>query len=299
MLWSNLIRVKTLPLSLAPIFIATALILQQEKFDKIIFFLSLGTSFFLQIISNLANDYGDGTKGLDVERVGPSRYSSRDKIIRKKIVFSLMVCIVINIFLGGILLLYSFRTSNVWYVVVFCFIGICSLLAAIFYTVGKRPYGYRALGDIAVFIFFGLVGVLGNTFLYDKNIQFIWFLPAIALGFFMVGVLNINNIRDRENDKKYGKLTIAVLLGEHKSKIYQNIILGSGILLFITYSILTANNPVECLYWLAFLGIFHSMYSVSFYKKKQLLNKELAKLSFSIFFLAVLFIIGIGLSKFM
>jgi 1,4-dihydroxy-2-naphthoate octaprenyltransferase len=185
-----------------------------------IFLLCIVTTIFLQILSNLANDYGDSIHGADsADRKGPSRAVQSGKVSPAQMKAGIVVFVVLSLISGVTLLFIAFGFN--WNAILFFLaLGILSILAAIAYTVGKRPYGYAGLGDISVFIFFGLVGVMGSLYLFTHELKWDYVFPAISCGVFAVGVLNINNIRDIESDQKAGKYSIPVRIGKRKAVLY-------------------------------------------------------------------------------
>ena len=192
------------------------------------------TAVLLQILSNLANDYGDFKKGTDsAKRVGPQREMQSGAITEKEMILGLAVtaslCLV-----SGALLIFVFAQLTWQELAVFAALGLSAVLAALFYTLGKRPYGYRGLGDLFCFLFFGWAAVAGTFYLVTKTLDFSVLLPASAMGFLSNAVLNINNMRDYENDKVSGKNSFVVKLGLKKAFIYHSLlILGAFVCLTI------------------------------------------------------------------
>lgn len=187
----------------------------------VILFASL-TAIFLQILSNLANDYGDFKKGTDgAKRVGPQREMQSGSITEKEMRKGLAVTVILCLFSGGLLLLSVLLARASWKdVLFFAILGIGAILAALFYTLGKRPYGYRGLGDLFCFLFFGWAAVAGTYYLAAPSFDFSILLPASAMGFLSNAVLNINNMRDYENDKASGKNSLVVKMGLKKAYLY-------------------------------------------------------------------------------
>jgi len=238
--WFHAIRLRTLPLALASILMASFIAWSHGLFRWEVFILAALTTTLLQILSNLANDYGDSIHGADSEeREGPIR-AVQSGIIQAKEMKKAMILLGVLSFLSGISLLLVALDS---WVIFFSFIGIglLSIFAAINYTSGSNPYGYLGLGDISVFIFFGLVGVLGTYFLHTMGFSSTLLLPAVSLGLFSTSVLNINNIRDIESDQKAGKKSIPVRIGREAAVKYNwgLVILGNLALLF--FSIIEGN----------------------------------------------------------
>lgn len=249
--WLLAARLRTLPLSLSGILMGTFLALHQGKFDWKIFLLSCLTTILYQVLSNFANDYGDGIKGTDDNRIGPKRALQAGLLTSYQLKNSLIITGILS-FLTTILLLYvSFIPQFINYFLIFIGLGIASILAALFYTIGKNSYGYSGFGDVFVFVFFGIVGVFGSYFLYTKTIDWFIFLPATSVGFFSVAVLNLNNMRDIENDKASNKNTLVVKMGLKFAKIYQVILLNLPFFLCLIY-VMTKCKP-NTFYQLFFL----------------------------------------------
>jgi 1,4-dihydroxy-2-naphthoate octaprenyltransferase len=213
-----------------------------------IFLLCVLTTIFLQILSNLANDYGDSIHGADsADRKGPQRAVQSGAISAQQMKTAVIIFVVLCLVSGISLLLIAFGFD--WSALLFFFaLGIFSILAAIAYTVGKKPYGYSGLGDLSVLIFFGLVGVMGSYYLFTKNISWFQLLPALSCGLFSIAVLNVNNIRDIESDKKAGKFSIPVRIGRKNAIRYHWILLVSGIAAALTFTIITYQSPWQLIF---------------------------------------------------
>lgn len=240
--WIQAARLRTLPLSLSGIimgsFIARWRISQEGgNWDWRIFALALLVTLLYQILSNFANDYGDGIKGTDHNRIGEaeSRAVASGKITANQMRNAVILLSVLS-FMATVALLYvAFYpdyTKEFW---IFIGLGIACILAAIGYTVGKKPYGYMGLGDIFVFIFFGLVSVCGSYFLFTKTFDYDVLIPASAIGILSMAVLNLNNMRDIVNDELSGKKTLALRLGFRKAMVYEIILLQLPILLIFLF----------------------------------------------------------------
>ncbi len=256
--WISALRLRTLPLALACIGMGSFLAAFFSEFNWIVCVLSLTTTLFLQILSNLANDYGDSIHGADsIEREGPKRAVQQGAItgaaMKKAIIFLVLLS-----FISGTALLYfavGFYSKTFY---IFLGIGVLAILAAIAYTNGKRPYGYMGLGDVFVFLFFGLVGVIGTYFLHSETIEPSIILPAMACGFLATGVLNVNNIRDIKSDKAAGKNSIPVRLGQQKAKIYHYCLVGLAWVSILLFVIFNYKNQFNLLVLLALpLFILH------------------------------------------
>ncbi len=248
--WISAFRLRTLPLALACIGMGGFLAAAQGAFRTDIFLLCALTTIFLQVLSNLANDYGDSIHGADHdERIGPSRAVQTGAISATQMRNALIVFVALCLISGVSLLILSFGFN--WNAFLFFFgLGLMSILAAIAYTVGKKPYGYSGLGDLSVLIFFGLVGVMGSVYLFTQQINVLQVLPALSCGFFSIGVLNINNIRDIESDRKAGKFSIPVRIGKLKAVTYHWILLFSGLTTAFVYTIITYSSPWQFLFLL-------------------------------------------------
>ncbi|MGB1037538.1 MAG: 1,4-dihydroxy-2-naphthoate octaprenyltransferase, partial [Bacteroidia bacterium] len=214
--WLAAFRLKTLPLALGAIILGSSI--DSSSFDWSIFFFAALTAICLQVLSNLANDYGDFVKGTDKHRTDRQLAGGT---ITPKAMKSAIVILTLGSFLSGLYLLFISFGDELKYWIGFLGLGIASIIAAITYTVGKKAYGYNGLGDLFVFVFFGLVGVLGTSFLFDQSIHWINVLPAVAYGCLCMGVLNVNNIRDLNKDVLTNKITLAAKLGKSGAENYQ------------------------------------------------------------------------------
>lgn len=227
-------RLRTLPLAIAGITLGSVVAAYLTVHRWEITWLAISTAVLLQILSNFANDYGDYTKGVDANRT--DRAMAAGDLTMSQMRISLMVLGIASLISGIGLIGIAFQTISIQFVLFFL-LGLGSLGAAIYYTAGKNPYGYRGLGDLAVFIFFGLAAVSGVYFLHNPELNrsfWLSLLPASAFGFLSAAVLNVNNIRDIHSDQSQGKITLAVKFGATKSIIYQLVlILAAFICLYV------------------------------------------------------------------
>lgn len=255
--WLSSFRLKTLPLAISAIFIGNALAYWQQTFRWSIFLLTLLTACLLQILSNLANDYGDGLKGNDsVNRIGPKRGIHRGNITLRQLLIALVINTILCVVTGLCLLIFACDTRE--QLIVFIGIGILSIIAAITYTVGKNPYGYIGLGDISVLIFFGCVSVLGSFYLQHKSLSLSLMLPACGSGLLSVAVLNINNLRDFQSDKANHKKTLVVMMGIRLSQYYHVALLTLSYLLLSLFSLCYLSNISGWLFLITLpLYIYH------------------------------------------
>ncbi|QIA64392.1 1,4-dihydroxy-2-naphthoate polyprenyltransferase [Vibrio astriarenae] len=237
--WLSAARPKTLPLALTSIITASALAYSEGAFSLPVALLALLTATLLQILSNLANDYGDAEKGTDNEkRIGPMRAIQSGAVSLSTMRKAIAVNVVLTVISGLALVTYSL--DSLQNVLVFCGLGLLAIGAAIAYTMGSKPYGYVGLGDISVFTFFGLLGVLGTYFLHTGTLSVVTLLPAIGCGLLSVAVLNVNNMRDIENDAECGKRTVAVRLGLDGAKRYHYVLVVTGIASLMITNLLMA-----------------------------------------------------------
>src|SRR5690554_2107915 len=291
--WISAARLRTLPLSVAGIISAAAAAKELGLFSVAIFGLSLATTLGLQILSNYANDYGDGVKGTDNhERVGPMRAMQSGALSATTLKKGIAATAFITLILASLLIYISFRNENIWHSTLFLILGIAAIIAAITYTVGRYAYGYRALGDVFVFIFFGLLSVLGGYFLFAKNLNGFLFLPAIVVGLLSTAVLNLNNMRDRLSDSKANKNTLAVILGERKIKNYHYSLIIISFVSALSYFILNEVAWYKYLPMLAFIPLFIHLKVVNKNTSPTLLDPELKKVALSTFLFSVLFFVS-------
>jgi 1,4-dihydroxy-2-naphthoate octaprenyltransferase len=235
--WIQAARLRTLPLSISGILVGSAYAYYQHSFDWIIFVLALCTTLSFQILSNFANDYGDGIKGTDANRIGEKRLVASGEITSAQMKKAIIINSVIAFVLAVALIYFAFGQENFVYSFTFLVLGMASIAAAIKYTVGNNAYGYSGFGDVFVFIFFGLVAVVGSNFLYSQSIDIKLFLPATAIGMLSTAVLNLNNMRDIENDRIANKNTLVVKFGLKWAKKYQHFLIIVPFLCLFVFSI--------------------------------------------------------------
>ena len=288
--WISAARLRTLPLSISGILTASAAAIGVNSFSMLIFVLALATTLGFQILSNFANDYGDGVKGTDnADRVGPSRALQSGRLTAKELKMGMIVTASFTLLMASMLIFVAFGTENFITSLVFFNLGILSIIAAITYTVGKKAYGYRALGDIFVFIFFGALGVIGGYYLYTLEIKDFILLPAITIGLLSTAVLNLNNMRDRMTDATMNKITMAVLLGGKAVKLYHSLLIILAFLSALSYFMLTTEDSMGFLPLLAFIPLFMNLITVLRNDAPSLLDPELKKVALSTFLFSVLF----------
>ncbi|CAM4043415.1 1,4-dihydroxy-2-naphthoate polyprenyltransferase [Vibrio neonatus] len=250
--WLSAARPKTLPLALTSIVTGSCLAYTHQHFSWSVSLLALLTATLLQILSNLANDYGDSQQGTDnQDRLGPTRAIQSGEISPTQMKIAMIVCSLLSL-LSGLALILSSLTTIVD-IGIFLGLGVLAIFCAIAYTVGKRPYGYMGLGDLAVYVFFGLLGVGGTYYLHALSITADLLLPATATGLLAVAVLNINNMRDLDNDQTHGKTTVAVRLGLGKAKLYHALLISLAWLSYFAFVLNSHCNPLSLLLTVAIL----------------------------------------------
>ncbi len=291
--WISAARLRTLPLSISGIITAGAAAKESNMYSLSIFGLALATTLGFQILSNFANDYGDGVKGTDNhERVGPMRAMQSGVLSAKDLKIGIAITSIITLIIACFLIYVAFEGNNFLHSTIFFILGIAAIVAAITYTVGKTAYGYRALGDVFVFAFFGLLGVLGCYFLFTKNLNGFILLPAIVIGLLSTAVLNLNNMRDRLADANVNKITLAVLLGGSKVKTYHYFLIIGAFVCALVYFILKDATWIQYLALLAFIPLFIHLKKVKENTSPPLLDPELKKVALSTFLFSVLFFIS-------
>ncbi|MFU2059412.1 1,4-dihydroxy-2-naphthoate polyprenyltransferase [Avibacterium volantium] len=259
-MWVETARPKTLPLAAASIVMGAALAYWDHKFSWQISLLCLITTLLLQILSNFANDYGDHQKGTDTaERIGPLRGIQHGVISAQQLKKGLIAVILASLFFGFLLIGIAYQSYAD--LLAFSLLGGLAIIAAITYTVGAKPYGYMGLGDISVLLFFGILGVCGTYYLQTHQLNLMIFLPALATGLFATAVLNINNLRDIEQDKKAGKNTLAVRLGAKNGRIYHCTLLAVGALCYVIFALANFHHLLSFIFLLAYpLLVKHALY---------------------------------------
>ncbi len=295
-------RLRTLPLSVSGIIVGSYLgvdYLNSISIESVkivvwltpTFWLAILTTIGFQVLSNFANDYGDGVKGSDKNRTGEARMVSSGAITPKQMKMAMIVTTIITLIIALLLIYVAFGSDNFGYSVLFFVLGIASITAAIKYTVGNSAYGYSGFGDVFVFVFFGLLSVVGSYFLYTKNINFEIFLPAISVGLLSTAVLNLNNLRDREEDKKNNKNTLVVKLGIEKAKQYHYFLIFGALISALVFVFLNFETIYQFIFLVAFIPLIKNVKTVAENKIPAELDKELKKVALSTFLFAILFAI--------
>lgn len=309
--WFAAARLRTLPLSVSGIIVGASIGVSKnflDLFEKVeieygglvclahssvlessLFWLAILVTIGFQVLSNFANDYGDGIRGTDAKRQGEKRMVASGIISPKQMKIGMIITGIITFFLATFLIFRAFGNENFIISFIFFNLTIVSLIAAVKYTVGKKAYGYSGLGDVFVFLFFGLLSVLGSYYLFTHQLQWQLLLPATAIGCFSTAVLNLNNMRDIENDAAANKHTLVVKLGSIKAKKYHVFLLLFGMLCAVIYTVINFTEPLQFIYLIAFIPFLLNIKTVLKNKSPMLLDGELKKVALSTFLFAILF----------
>ncbi|MCF8274722.1 MAG: 1,4-dihydroxy-2-naphthoate octaprenyltransferase [Flavobacteriaceae bacterium] len=291
--WISAMRLRTLPLSVSGIILASCLAEYNGFFNWKTCVLAILTTLSFQILSNLANDYGDGIKGTDNnDRIGPERSIQSGRISPESMFNGIKISILISIILATMLIFISFNARDFFLALLFFILGTGSIIAAMRYTVGDDAYGYKGFGDIFVFIFFGLVSVIGCYVLYAKQIDHVIFLPAVTIGLLSVAVLNLNNMRDFESDIKSQKMTLAIKLGKKNMKLYHYTLILLAIILSGLFGVFYFTSPLNFIFIIMYIPLIMHLMRVKKNVDLKLLDSELKKVAITTFLLAIL--MGIG-----
>ncbi len=287
-------RLRTLPLSISGIIVGcflgnasidnTSSILQSS-----IFWLAILTTIGFQVLSNFANDYGDGVKGSDKNRAGEARMVASGKLTPNQMKSAMIYTTIFSLVTALLLIYTAFGKDNFGYSLLFIGLGIAAIVAAIKYTVGNSAYGYKGFGDVFVFLFFGLLSVLGSYFLFTKTLQLDILLPAISVGLLSTAVLNLNNLRDRVEDIKNKKNTLVVKLGESNAKKYHYLLILISFLSATLYVIVNYNSPYQFLFLIPFGILFKHVIRVKNTTNLSDLDSELKVVALNTFLFAILF----------
>lgn len=296
--WIKAFRLRTLPLSLSCILVGSGLAVIDNKFSWSILILAIITTTLLQVLSNIANDYGDTIKGTDNDnRVGPERALQSGKITRSQMKKAIIINSILALFSGLILISTAFDRENFITILFFIVLGVAAIAAAIKYTMGKNPYGYSGMGDLFVFLFFGLIGVMGTHYLHTNIFDIKALFPSVAIGLLSAAVLNMNNMRDEENDKECNKNTLVVKIGARNAKIYHSFLIGLAfIMLLVTLTIFDL-PLISYLSTLPFIVLFKNIYTVWKNKIKAELDPELKKIALSTFFISFILTASIFINQ--
>jgi 1,4-dihydroxy-2-naphthoate octaprenyltransferase len=293
--WIEAFRLRTLPLAISAILMGSFLSVADGNYHGGVITLALLTTLFLQILSNLANDYGDTLKGADnAERVGPVRGLQRGHISLRQMKSAIILFALLS-FVSGLGLLYVALGNHFAVSLLFLVLGIAAIVAAIKYTTGHHAYGYKGLGDIFVFVFFGLVAVLGTYYLNSLQFRWLLLLPASAMGLLSAGVLNLNNMRDMDNDRIAGKHTVASKLDYQKARVYHALLIAIALDFAIIYVLLNFHSLWNFLFVFTVPLFLYDLVRIFKVKDAALLDPFLKRLALSTLLFSVLFGVGICL----
>ena len=287
--WIQAARLRTLPLSVSGIIVGSFYAMYQGFFDGAIFTLALLTTLGLQILSNFANDYGDGVKGTDnQDRIGPERTIQSGAISVQQMKNGIILTSVITFLIAVLLIYISFGKDNFFYTLLFLILGVASIVAALKYTIGNSAYGYKGLGDVFVFLFFGLLSVLGSYFLYSKVFDWYLVLPACSVGLLSAAVLNLNNMRDEVSDKVSHKNTLVVKIGGKNARMYQVVILILAMLFLVLFAVLKEFKPLQYLFLVGYIPLVLHLKRIATYQNPKQYDPELKIVALSTFLISVL-----------
>ena len=292
--WIKAARLRTLPLAMSGILMGAALSYLDGGFNLKVTILAIVTALFIQIFSNFANDYGDSQKGTDNQhRVGPKRTVQSGEINPSQMKAGMVVLIVLSLVSGIWLIAEGTKGLDLTTSLIFLIFGIAALIAAYRYTAGSNPYGYAGFGDLAVFLFFGILPVAGTYFLNSHQLALEILLPAVSIGLFSTGVLNLNNMRDIENDRNSGKNTVVVRMGSSKSKIYHTFLISTGMLTSVIFTAINGKSAFQWLFLLTFPLFIRDLLQINRITESWQYDPFLKKLSLATLLFTVLFGLGI------
>lgn len=298
--WIKAARLRTLPLSISGILVGSAAAYQNYHTQPnyyIIVILCLLTTLFFQVLSNYANDYGDAVKGTDNEnRVGPKRAVQSGEITKQQMKNAIIITLVLSLITSVGVIYTSFGNANFLQAIIYFVLAIACVGAAIKYTVGNSAYGYKGLGDVFVFIFFGLVSTLGTYYLFGHSMDWKIVFPASGIGLLSMAVLNMNNMRDVENDTVMGKKTMVVKMGYEKAKQYHFYLIIFAVIFINLYAMNVFSKWYQFVYAIGFIPLLKNIGIVGKTKNPRLLDPELKRLSLSTFFISLLLSIALILN---
>ncbi len=298
--WIKAARLRTLPLSISGILVGSAAAFKEHHTQDnyyIIVILCLLTTLFFQVLSNYANDYGDAVKGTDNEnRVGPKRAVQSGEITRKQMKNAMVITSLLSLITSVGVIYVSFGQQNFAAALAYLFLAFASVGAAIKYTVGKSAYGYKGMGDLFVFIFFGLVSTLGTYYLFGHTLDLHIIFPAIGIGLLSMAVLNMNNMRDVENDTIMKKNTLVVKMGFEKAKQYHYFLIVFAAIVFNLFAINSFSKWYQYLYVIGFIPLLKNIGTVTKTKNPRLLDPELKRISLTTFLISLLLSIALILN---
>lgn len=293
--WIYAFRLRTLPLAFSSIITGSGLAFahNRQHFSWLVFGLCLLTTLLLQILSNLANDYGDSQKGTDNEyRVGPVRAVQGGMLSADEMKVGVIISSVLCLICGSILVREATRDLDISKTIIFLTLGVAAIIAAIKYTIGENAYGYSGFGDVAVLLFFGFVGVGGSYFLLSHDVNFQVLLPGFSIGAFAAAVLNLNNMRDIENDLLSRKFTLVGKIGLTRAKQYHSTIIILGFMASIVYTYMNLVSTMQFFFILSLLLFKKHLNVVQEIEDPKDFDPQLKQLAISTFIFSILFAVG-------
>ncbi|NDV95499.1 1,4-dihydroxy-2-naphthoate octaprenyltransferase [Dysgonomonas sp. 521] len=295
--WISALRPRTLFLAGATALCGSGIAYNTGKFSILVFILTILIANVLQLLSNMANDLGDFQHGTDItgERIGPQRTVQSGAITPKEMKRAILIATGAAIVVGILLIYAALQFMELKYILIFLGLGLASIVAAIKYTAGKNPYGYKGFGDIFSFLFFGPVSVVGTYFLHTHTIDFMPWLPAIGLGLLTAAVLNLNNMRDIDNDRKSGKVTTPVRIGIKNAKIYHALLTFGALWCFLIYSYTYSSYWYQYIYLACFLIFIKLLIDIFRITENRRLDPYLKYTSMGTFALSVCFCVCINI----
>lgn len=292
--WIHAFRLRTLPLAVSSILVGSGLAAFADGFRPVVLVLALLTAILLQILSNLSNDLGDHLHGTDnAERVGPQRAVQSGAIPPADMKRAMLICGALAFSTGLALIIIALGLA--WSTLAFLLLGLAAIGAAVSYTYGRNPYGYAGWGDLSVFLFFGLAGVVGTFYLHTQHFEVGLLLPAAAFGLLSAGVLNVNNLRDIHNDKASGKITQAVRMGFEGAKGYHGILVVGGISFLMLFTALHFRGMPQWGFLITTPLLAAHLRQVLNTRDPAALDPQLKKLALGTFATAIAFSIGLWL----
>ncbi|WP_101689662.1 1,4-dihydroxy-2-naphthoate octaprenyltransferase [Dysgonomonas massiliensis] len=295
--WVSAFRPRTLFLAVGTAVCGSGMAYYGGKFSWWIFVLTVAIAAILQLLSNLANDLGDFQHGTDTtgERLGPQRAMQSGAITYVEMKRAIYITVLLSAVIGVLLVYSALQFLSPIYIIAFLLIGLLAIIAALKYTVGDNPYGYKGMGDVFSFVFFGPVPVVGTYFLHTHELNFFPWLPAIGLGLLSAAVLNTNNMRDLDNDRNAGKITVPVRIGLANAKKYHAFLILGTLFCFIAFNLLYMSSWYQCLYLVVFVAFLKILTDVFRITDNKALDPYLKFTSVSTFFLSLFFVICINL----
>lgn len=292
--WIKAARLRTLPLAVSGILMGAAIAVLNQGFNLTVTILAIATALLIQVFSNFANDYGDSQQGTDNEnRVGPRRTVQGGEITPSQMKVGMIVLALLSFGSGVWLVAEGTKGLSLQVFGVYIALGILALIAAFKYTAGRNPYGYAGLGDVAVFLFFGLLPVVGAYYLNTHRFDLLVFLPAISIGLFSTGVLNLNNMRDVENDRNSGKNTVIVRMGSSYGKMYHFLLIIFGMAAAVIFTILSQKSVFQWIFLFSFPLFIRDLVQINQIAEPRLFDPFLKKLSLTTLLFTVLFGAGV------